>query len=293
VRLAILIPAADYPLEWRWAYDVEAAALTAAGAEVEPVVWNSDREPDGFDLVLPLVAWGYHKDYSRWLGLLERLERSGARVENPIPLLRWNGDKAYLAELGALGVPTVPTIVVETLDEAALACARDFFCCADVVVKPPVSASAHGAFRLGKDDPFPEPVRGRRMLAQPWIESITSTGEYSLIFFSGVFSHAVSKVPVPGEFRVQPEYGGVIARCDPPPEALAVALAALSAAPAPATYARVDVIAGNNGEFQLIELELIEPALFLAQAPEAAPLFATAVLAAASQRLDEEPLAYR
>ena len=293
MRIAILIPAADYPLEWRWAYDVEAEALAAAGAKVEAVVWNSGRDLSMFDLVLPLVAWGYHKDYQRWLGLLDRLESQGARVENPIPLLRWNGDKAYLAELGSLGVPTVPTLVVETLDEASLACARDFFRCADVVVKPPVSASAHGAFRLDKDDPFPDPVRGRRMLAQPWIESITSTGEYSLIFFAGVFSHSVSKVPVPGEFRVQPEYGGIIARCDPPPEALAVGLAALAAAPAPATYARVDVIAGNNGEFQVIELELIEPALFLAQAPEAAPLFAAAVLAAASQRLDKEPLAYR
>jgi len=293
VRLAILIPAADYPLEWRWAYDVEAAALTTAGAEVEPVAWTGKCELGGFDLVLPLVAWGYHKDYPRWLDLLDRLEIQGARVENPIPLLRWNGDKAYLAELGSLGVPTVPTLVFETLDEAALACARDFFRCTDIVVKPPVSASAHGTFRLGKDDPFPEPVRGRRMLAQPWIESITTTGEYSLIFFAGVFSHAVSKVPVPGEFRVQPEYGGIIARCDPPAGALAVALAALSAAPAPATYARVDVIAGNNGEFQVVELELIEPALFLAQAPEAAPLFAAAVLAAASQRLGEEPLANR
>lgn len=293
MRLAILTPAADYPVEWRWAYDVEAGALAAAGAEVEPVVWSSGRDLGGFDLVLPLVAWGYHKDYARWLDLLDRLEGQRARVENPLPLLRWNGDKAYLAELGSLGVPTVPTLVVETLDEAALACARDFFRCAEIVVKPPVSASAHGAFRLAEDDAFPEPVRGRRMLAQPWISSITSTGEYSLMFFSGAFSHAVSKVPVPGEFRVQPEYGGIIARCDPPPEALAVALAALSAAPTPTTYARVDVIAGNNGEYQVIELELIEPALFLAQAPEVGPLFAAAVLAAASQRLEKEPLANR
>jgi hypothetical protein len=131
------------------------------------------------------------------------------------------------------------------------------------------------------------------MLAQPWIESITSIGEYSLIFFAGAFSHAVSKVPVPGEFRVQPEYGGIIARCDPPAGALEVAAAALAAAPATATYARVDLVAGNDGAFQVIELELIEPALFLAQAPEAGPLFAAAVLAAASQRLAEQPLAYR
>jgi len=134
LKLAVLIPTADYPVDWRWAYDVEAQALASAGAEVEPVEWTSGRDFGGFDLVLPLVAWGYHKDYASWLDLLDRFERQGTPVENPVPLLRWNSDKSYLAELGAVGVPTVPTLVVETLDEAGLACARDFFRCDDIVV---------------------------------------------------------------------------------------------------------------------------------------------------------------
>lgn len=289
---AVLIPPADYAAQWRWAYDIEAQALIDAGAEVQPIAWTDERDFTAFDLVLPLVAWGYHKDYPRWLRTLERLDRQGARVENPIPLLRWNGDKVYLSVLGANGIPTVPTLVIESLDEAAVQRARKAFGGSDIVVKPPVSASAYGTFRLSGEASFPESVGGRRMLAQPWIASITGTGEYSLLFFAGEFSHCVAKVPVPGEFRVQPEYGGVITRCDPPAGAVEIAQAALAAAPAAATYARADLVVGNDGKLQLIELELIEPALFLEQAPDACPSFARAVFAAA-ERAREQPLADR
>lgn len=292
MRFAVLIPPADYPAQWRWAYDIEAQALIDAGAEVEPVEWTNKRDLAGFDLVLPLVAWGYHKDYPRWLDVLDRLERQGARVENPVPLLKWNGDKTYLAELAESGVPTVPSLVIESLDDEAVGGARDRFGCGDIVVKPLVSASAYRTFRLGGGDRVPESVRGSHMLAQPWIASITSAGEYSLILFGGEFSHCVAKVPVPGEFRVQPEYGGIISRCDPPPGSVAIARTALAAAPAPATYARADLVVGNDGGLQLIELELIEPALFLAEAPDACPSFARAVFAAA-ERSGEQPLADR
>ncbi len=292
MKLAVLIPDAAYAVEWRWAYDIEAQALVDAGAQVEPIRWTDERDLGAFDLILPLVAWGYHKDFERWLRLLDRLEAESAIVENPLPLLRWNGDKAYLAELGAKGVPTVPTMIVDLLDEQSLRRARDTLGCSDIVVKPPVSASAYGTFRLRERDPFPEPVRGWRMLVQPWIETITNSGEYSLIYFAGQFSHSVSKVPLPGEFRVQPEFGGIITRCDPPAGAQEVAVAALSAAPSPSTYARVDLIVGNDEGLQVMELELIEPALFLAQAPDACPSFARAVLAAA-ERAHEQPLADR
>ncbi len=286
MKLAVLIPAADYGVEWRWAYDVEAAALAAAGAEVEPVRWTDDRDLARFDLILPLVAWGYHRDYPAWLGFLERLEQQQLPVSNPVPLLRWNGDKAYLAELGAKGISIVPTIVADALDEAALSTAREAFGGSDLVIKPPVSASAFGTFVLRDGDPLPQAARGRRMLIQAWLSSIVSEGEYSLIFFDGEYSHTVSKVPRPGEFRVQPEYGGIITRCEAPVGAEALARAALAAAPAPATYARIDLIVGNDGALQVIELELIEPALFLAQAPEAGARLATAVRSAA-ERLRE------
>ena len=280
MKLAVLIPAADYGVEWRWAFDPQAEALTAAGAEVEPVRWTDERDLSEFDLILPLVAWGYHRDYPAWLRFLDRLEQQRLAVANPVPLLRWNGDKAYLAALGTAGVPTVPTIIAAALDEAALQAARETFGCSQLVIKPPVSASAFGTFVLGEGERVPEAVLGQRMMVQAWLGSIVEAGEFSLIFFDGEYSHAVSKVPRPGEFRVQPEYGGIITRCEAPDGALAVAKTALAAAPTPSTYARVDLVVGNDGNLQVIELELIEPALFLAQAPEAASRLGEAVRSA-------------
>jgi glutathione synthase/RimK-type ligase-like ATP-grasp enzyme len=251
------------------------------GAMVDPVDWTSDAHFAAYDLVLPLIVWGYHKCFVEWLRLLDRFEREAVRVANPVPVLRWNGDKSYLAELHGKGVATVPSLAFETIDDSALAEARETFGGAELVIKPLVSASAYGTFRIGPGDPIPDEVRGWRMLVQPWLRDIVNSGEYSLIFFDGEFSHSVSKVPRPGEFRVQPEYGGIIDRCDPPPGSIELAKAALSAAPAPTTYARIDIVVGNDGALQVIEFELIEPALFLADAPDAGPRFAQAVLSAA------------
>lgn len=281
MRVAFLLPAPDYGAKWSWAYDAQAEALEAAGIEVAPVVWTDAAGASDFDLLMPLVAWGYHERYDEWLALLDAVERKGMPVSNPVTLLRWNSDKSYLEHLGEYGVAGVPSMTVSELDEPHLAEARAYFGCDTLVVKPLVSASAYGTFRLGPADPVPESVRGWRMLVQPWIERITKSGEWSLMFFGGAFSHAVAKVPLPGEFRVQPEYGGIIDRCDPPPGAIALGEAALAAAPAPSTYARVDIVEGNDGGLQVIELELIEPALFLDRAPEAGPRFAEAVRSAA------------
>jgi len=292
MHLCILVPDPAYPEPFAWAFHVEAEALREAGAEVTARPWTMPGDLSPFDLVLPLVAWGYHQRFAEWMALLDRLEADGAPVINPVPLLRWNSDKSYLTELAAKGVATVPTLEVDHLNEAALTAAHGVFGSDELVVKPPVSASAWGTFRLGKGEPVPEEVHGRRMLIQPWLSSVTETGEYSLILFDGELSHSVAKLPKAGDFRVQPEHGGNYVACETPEGALELALAALAAAPAKAAYARVDMVAGDNGELQIIELELIEPALFLDVAPDAKARFAAAVLSAA-QRPSEQPLADR
>ncbi len=120
------------------------------------------------------------------------------------------------------------------------------------------------------------------MAVQPFIEAIAE-GEYSLILFDGVLSHCVIKRPSEGDFRVQPHYGGTTESCAPPAGAEALAHAALAAAPAEATYARVDIIRDDAGELAIMELELIEPALFLPQAPDANATFAKAIKSAAER----------
>ena len=279
MRAAILVPAPDYPEDWDWAYEVEAAVLLRAGLSVEARPWNEAGDLSGFDLVMPLVAWGYHLDPPRWHALLDRMEQDALPVLNPVALLRWNSDKRYLAGLGEKGIATIPTRLVERFDETALADARGEF--GDrLVIKPPVSASAHGTHLLGPMDPLPADAAGREMLVQPFFGSVAEEGEYSIMLFGGRFSHAIVKRPKPGDYRVQPHLGGTELPCSPPPGAIELAAAALAAAPAEATYARVDLVRDDRGDLAIIELELIEPALWLQHAPDGGAGFASALKAA-------------
>lgn len=282
MRVAILVPDPAYPEQWDWAYDVEADVLERAGIEVEARPWTDPGDLTDLDLVMPLVTWGYHFDPVRWHALLDRLERDGVATANPVPLLRWNSDKRYLAELGGRGIAVIPTRLVEALDETALAEARADF--GDtLVIKPPVSAAADGTHKLGVADPIPEAAQGRTMMVQPFLPSVASEGEYSLMLFGGRFSHAIVKRPKSGDYRVQPHLGGTEQSCSPPDGAIELAQAALAAAPATALYARVDMVRDQTGQLAIIELELIEPALWLQHAPDGGASFGSAVRAAISQ----------
>jgi glutathione synthase/RimK-type ligase-like ATP-grasp enzyme len=280
MRIAVLVPAPDYPEPWAWTFDVEAEALRGAGAEVDAVAWTEADDLSGYDLVLPLVAWGYHLEYDRWLHLLDRAEAECWPMINPPALLRWNGDKAYLAELADKGVSTVPTLAVEACCDADLEEARRRFDCEWLVIKPPVSASATGTHRIGPNDDLPGDSRNRPMIVQPLIEEIARTGEFSLMLFDGEYSHAVVKRPASGDFRVQPHLGGVTLPSNAPPGGERLAKAALAAAPAKATYARVDVVSDDDGVLRIMELELIEPALFLDHSPDGGAGFLRAILSA-------------
>ena len=282
MRIAVLVPDPAYPEPWAWTYDPQAAALADAGAEVQPMAWTQITEISGYDLVLPLVAWGYHQDYARWLALLELAETERWPMINPPSLLRWNGDKAYLAELAERGVSTVPTLAVEACCDADLEEARRSFDCEWLVIKPPVSASAAGTHRIGPDDDLPAESRNRPMIIQPLIEEIARTGEFSLMLFNGAYSHAVVKRPGSGDFRVQEYHGGVTLPCKAPPAgAIRLAQQALAAAPAQATYARVDIVPDDQGVLRIMELELIEPSLFLDHAPDGGAAFTRSILSSA------------
>jgi glutathione synthase/RimK-type ligase-like ATP-grasp enzyme len=277
MRAAVLVPAPDYPEAWDWAFDVEAGVLRHAGIAVEHRPWTEAGDLSSFDVVMPLVAWGYHFDPPRWHALLDRLEREAIPTLNPVPLLRWNSDKRYLAELGERGIAVIPTRIAEELNESSLAAAREEF--GDtLVIKPPVSAAADGTFKLGPGDAVPPPALGKPTLIQPFLSSISNEGEYSIMLFGGRFSHAIVKRPKAGDYRVQPHLGGSEQRCDPPEGAIELARAALATAPAEAAYARVDMVRDLDGKLAVIELELIEPALWLQHSPDGGASFAAAIL---------------
>jgi glutathione synthase/RimK-type ligase-like ATP-grasp enzyme len=288
MRATVLVPAPEFHEAWDWAYDVESAVLRYAGFEVTPQPWTEMGGLTEADLVMPLVAWGYHLQPVRWHALLDQLERDGVPTLNPVPLLRWNSDKRYLAELGAKGIAVIPTILVEAIEESDLDEARARFG-STLVIKPPVSASADGTFKLGPDDPLPASAHGKEMLIQPYLQSVAREGEYSIIMFGGHFSHSIVKRPKAGDYRVQPHLGGTEVPCDPPEGAVELARAALLAAPAEATYARVDMVRNDHGALTIIELELIEPALWLQHSSDNGAAFASAIRTAAG--LEKQPLA--
>ncbi|MGN6689562.1 MAG: ATP-grasp domain-containing protein, partial [Sphingopyxis sp.] len=241
-RVAILVPAPDYYEKWQPAFARKAAALTAAGLIVEQRVWTDPGDLSGYDLILPLFAWGYQRDVGTWYALLDRLEAERSPVVNPVEVLRWNSDKAYLAELGQAGVAVVPTVEVAALDDATLAEARAALGAEEVVIKPAISGGADGTHRIAPGAPLPDDAVGQRRLVQPMMPGILTQGEYSLFFFGGRFSHAIVKRPASGDFRVQEQFGGREEAWQPGEDALALAAAALAAAPTTPVYARVDMV---------------------------------------------------
>lgn len=276
MRALILVPDPGFPEKWDWAFDVEASALREAGFEVIARPWTDASNVSDADVVLPLVAWGYQFDQERWAGLLDELDQSAACVCNPGAVLRWNSDKSYLVELADAGVPTIPTLRFDLFDEDALSQARSKFG-GDIVIKPPVSAAAYDTYKLSAGDGLPQEVIGRAMLAQPFLRSVQEEGEYSLLFFDGRFSHSLVKRPKRGDYRVQPHLGGRESLCVAPTGGIELARKALAAAPAHCAYARVDLLRDDEGGLRIIELELIEPALWLDLAPDAPAAFASAI----------------
>lgn len=281
VSICILTPAPDYWEDWSLP---KAHYERLLGPDLSFRSWTDTGDLSGFSLILPLLAWGYQRDVAGWYALLDRLEREALPVANPARVLRWNSDKAYLAEMAAAGVPTVPTMMREAMNDAALDSARSLFGTNRLVIKPPVSGGADGTFLIGASDPLPAEAVGRRMLIQPYLPAIAAEGEMSLFFFGGRYSHAISKHPANGDFRVQEQFGGSERRIDPPAEALAMAETVFAATEeimdhTPLTYARVDMLRDEDGNFRLMELEAIEPSLFLHFAGDQGALLADAVRA--------------
>ena len=188
---------------------------------------------------------------------------------NPADVLRWNSHKGYLAEFTAKSVPTVPTRLVPGPSTDVADQIREMPW-EEIVVKPAIDGGARHAWRGLRDDPSLSRVAERLtdhgdVVVQPFVPAIVD-GERSLVFLGGRFSHAVRKVPKAGDYRSQRHLGGREVDHEPDSAELQVALAAMAAAPGRLTYARVDLV-DWEGAPVLIELEVIEPDLFLRDVP--------------------------
>lgn len=259
--------------------------LGELGWTVEAIPWRRPGEPWGrFDAVVIRSPWDYQDDPDAFLDILDEIGGSGALLLNRLDLVRWNLRKTYLRELAAAGVPVVPTIWRDRLHAGELGGVFDEVGAKEVVVKPVVSANADGAFRLDRRSAGLRRVEveayyaGRALMAQPFVRAIIDEGEFSLFYFNGAYSHAVLKTPKAGDFRVQEEHGGYIRAVDAGEALRALGDDVLRALGERPLYARVDLVrAGTGDAFWLMELELIEPALYFRMDAESPRRFARAL----------------
>lgn len=255
--------------------------LAALGHRPIELPWTSSLAKITADDVLVIRAiWDYHlrpREFSAWL---DEVERIGCTVINPASLIRWNHRKNYLAEMASRGVRVPQTFFFGSPEHFAqspplLEGGREY------VIKPVVSASAHATFRATAESVArivrEHPYEG--LLVQEFIPEIAE-GEWSVIFIGDEFTHAVKKIAKSGDFRVQRDFGGQALPDVPPQRAVDAARHIIALLPEQPTYARIDLVMRGD-EPLLMEIELIEPDLFLAHAPAAARKFAELIAAAA------------
>lgn len=269
------------------------AALRGAGVDAHEVDWDDDDiDWSRYDLALLRSTWDYFERLPEFLDWAARVAEH-TRLVNPLAVVRWNTDKHYLAELARAGVPVVPSTFLEPDDDAAaiidtvLAVHPE---ADDFVVKPAVGAGSRDAQRHAAADRAAIIAHanrlldaGRSVLLQPYLGHIDEHGETALLFFEGEFSHAIRKDallargagPTQGLFAEE-----TITSRTPSQAELDLARRALAAIPldGPLLYARVDLIRGSDGAPRLLELELVEPSVFLEHAQGAAKRFAEAIV---------------
>lgn len=256
-----------------------ADALTARGVDVTPVPWT-ELDPHAIvdsPAILLRSTWDYHRLPTMFASWLQALEHSGRDVWNPAPVARGNVDKIYLKDLEAAGIAIPRTHWLDRVDAAAIGQAMREQSWSKAVLKPRVAATAYGTFLIDGDPTLSDddlaPARASGALLQEVVTEVIDRGEVSLIYFNGVFSHAVVKRAKAGDFRVQKDFGGQVEAITPSPVMLAFAERVMTQVPRGCLYARVDAVESDRGPL-LMELELIEPELYFSIVPESAGRFA-------------------
>ena len=243
--------------------------LRDVGISHEIKVW-SDPEVDWstFSHLLIKSTWDYFDFYPEFLDWIQKIKALGIHVLNDLDTIHWNSSKQYLLEIESKGFPTIAGMVLEQGSNPTLEKIQEKVFSDILVVKPIVSGGAKNTLRIPVSDwaKFEEKVwdllKEEAFLAQPYVKEVAEVGEYSLIFFNQLFSHAVLKTPAKSDFRVQHYYGGTIQEIQPDSCMLEPAQKLIDRFGYGTLYGRVDGVL-IDGVFHLMELELIEPYLFL------------------------------
>ncbi len=261
-------------------------AFRELGWDVEALDWRR-REVDWrmYDAVIVRSCWDYPSDHETFLDVLATIEASGTPLANSRLLAEWNLRKSYLHELDARGVPIVPTRTGRGPVDGQVARWRRELASEEIVLKPLIGANAGHTYRVGAQLDraqllqFAQAFGDLDYLVQPFMPAVIEEGEYSLFYFGGAYSHAILKTPKADDFRVQEDHGGSIRSVEPDELLEAAGRRTLAALPETPLYARADFVRDDADRFALMELELIEPSLYLRMDPRAAARFACAFVA--------------
>jgi glutathione synthase/RimK-type ligase-like ATP-grasp enzyme len=264
------------------------APMAELGWDVDMVPWQSDLDWDAYELVYICTPWDYQNDVAGFLDVLATIENSSARLVNSLDLVRWNLEKTYLRELEMRGADIVPSRFFDHFDANRVAACFDSHAAGTIVVKPVVGANSDNIFVLtrplpaGVIDELGHVFANRPFFVQPFVDSVRSEGEYSLFFFGGEYSHAILKKPKRGDFRTQEEHGADILSVEAPAALVETARRVLGVMNPQPVYVRADFVRDKGERFLLMELELIEPALYFRTDPASARRFASALTRAAA-----------
>lgn len=243
--------------------------LQEQGLAVTLEIWNNPRVNwEQYNVLVLKSPWDYFdyiQDFTDWL---DQIEQKNIRLLNPLPVVRWNTDKHYLQDIARAGFTITPSVWIEKGEAFKINSLFRQFGTEKIIVKPCVSGGAKNTFAISRANAEEETIKLNALfaqeafLAQPFLPEVQTQGEWSFVFFNGAFSHCLLKIPQAGDFRVQHYLGGSIIPTDPPPHLLAEAAGIVQQFAANCLYARVDGLE-VRGAFMLMELELIEPFLFL------------------------------
>ena len=266
-------------------------ALDALGFDAVERAWDDPEVAwDRSAAVLLRTTWDYQERRDAFVGWAEAVARETLLLHGPV-VVAWNTDKSYLRELAAAGAPLAPTVWLSAGSSVDLAAELSSRGWARALLKPRVGANARETLRFTADaaglasaQAHAERVLAREdLLLQPYLAAVETEGECSLVFADGAFTHGVRKIPRPGDYKVQEDYGARDLPWLPDPAARSVAARVLELAEARLgerlLYARVDLLRDDAGAYVLNELELVEPALFLRHGPAAASRIAAGVAA--------------
>jgi hypothetical protein len=265
--------------------DDELAVLPLArrGIQVETIPWDRPGvDWRQYALVLIRSTWDYHHNAEAFLRVLETIEHAGVRLENGSEIVRWNMQKSYLRDLAGRGVEIVPTFWRDSLAAGELVPLFEELRSDEAVIKPVIGANAQGAWRLdaARARAFAPEIESyfasRALMMQPFELGVVQEGEYSMIYLNGQHSHTILKKPKQGDFRVQEEHGSVITLVEPEPALVEAGNAAIAAVGQKLLYARADFVRSDDA-FRVMELELVEPSLYLRIDPTAPDRFADAI----------------